>query len=35
MERSEILTTMADLNLCGMTAVYDEIIGAAVKRHRR
>ena len=32
MERSEILTTMAELKLFGMKAAYDEIIGVAVKR---
>ena len=32
MERSEILTTMAELKLDGMKAAYDEIIGTAVKR---
>ena len=32
MERSEILTTMAELKLHGMKAAYDEIIGTAVKR---
>ena len=32
MERSEILTTMAELKLYGMKAAYDEIIGTAVKR---
>ena len=32
MERSEILTTMAELKLYGMRAAYDEIIGTAVKR---
>jgi DNA replication protein DnaC len=32
MERSEILTTMAQLKLYGMKAAYDEIIGTAVKR---
>ena len=32
MERSEILTTMSQLKLYGMTAAYDEIIGTAVKR---
>jgi DNA replication protein DnaC len=32
MERSEILTTMADLKLYGMKAAYDEIITTAVKR---
>ncbi len=31
MERSEILTTMAELKLFGMKAAYDEIIGVAVK----
>lgn len=32
MERSEILTTMAELKLYGMRAAYDEIISTAVKR---
>ena len=32
MERSEILTTMAELKLYGMKAAYDEIIGIAIKR---
>ena len=32
MERSEILTAMADLKLYGMKAAFDEIIGTAVKR---
>ena len=32
MERSEILTTMAELKLYGMKAAFDEIIGTAVKR---
>ena len=32
MERSAILTAMAELKLYGMKAAYDEIIGAAVKR---
>ena len=32
MERSEILTTMAELKLYGMRAVFDEIIATAVKR---
>ena len=32
MERSEILSTMAELKLYGMKAAYDEIIGTAVKR---
>ena len=32
MERSEILTTMAELKLYGMRGAYDEIIGTAVKR---
>ena len=32
MERSEILTAMAELKLYGMKAAYDEIIGTAVKR---
>ncbi len=32
MERSEILTAMAELKLYGMKATYDEIIGTAVKR---
>ena len=32
MERSEILTSMAELKLYGMKAAYDEIIGTAVKR---
>ena len=32
MERSEILTAMAELKLYGMKAAYDEIIGVAVKR---
>jgi DNA replication protein DnaC len=32
MERSEILTTMAELKLYGMKAAYDEIIATAVKR---
>ena len=32
MERSEILTTMAELKLYGMKAAYDEIIGTAIKR---
>ncbi len=32
MERSEILTTMAELKLYGMKTAYDEIIGTAVKR---
>ena len=32
MERSEILTTMAELKLYGMKAAYDEIISTAVKR---
>jgi hypothetical protein len=32
MERSEILTTMAELKLYGMKAAFDEIISTAVKR---
>ena len=32
MERSEILTTMAELKLYGMKAAFDEIIGTAIKR---
>ena len=32
MERSEILTAMAELKLYGMKVAYDEIIGTAVKR---
>ena len=32
MERSEILTTMAELKLHGMKAAYDEIISTAAKR---
>ncbi len=32
MERSEILTAMAELKLYGMKAAYDEVIGTAVKR---
>ena len=32
MERSEILSAMAELKLYGMKAAYDEIIGTAVKR---
>jgi DNA replication protein DnaC len=32
MERSEILTTMAELKLYGMKAAFDEIITSAVKR---
>jgi hypothetical protein len=32
MERSEILTSMAELKLYGMKAAFDEIIGTAVKR---
>ena len=32
MERSEILTTMAELKLYGMKASFDEIIGTAIKR---
>jgi len=32
MERSEILTTMAELKLYGMKAAFDEIIATAVKR---
>jgi DNA replication protein DnaC len=32
MERSEILTAMAELELYGMKAAFDEIIGTAVKR---
>jgi DNA replication protein DnaC len=32
MERSEILSTMAELKLYGMKAAYDEIIGTPVKR---
>jgi hypothetical protein len=32
MERSEILTAMADLKLYGMKAAYDEITGTTVKR---
>ena len=32
MERSEILTSLAELKLYGMKAAYDEIIGTAVKR---
>ena len=32
MERSTILSTMADLKLYGMRSVYDEIIATAVKR---
>ena len=32
MERSEILTAMAELKLYGMKAAFDEIIGMAVKR---
>ena len=32
MERSEILATMGELKLYGMTAAYDEIIASAVKR---
>ena len=32
MQRSEILTTMAELKLYGMKAAFDEIIGTAVKR---
>ncbi len=32
MERSEILTVMAELKLYGMKAAFDEIIGTAVKR---
>ncbi len=32
MERSAILTAMAELKLYGMKAAYDEIIGTAVKR---
>src|SRR4051812_9833547 len=32
MERSEILSTMAELKLYGMKAAYDEIISPAVKR---
>ena len=35
MERSEILTTMAELKLYGMKAAYDEIIGTAVKRRHK
>jgi len=41
MERSEILTAMAELKLYGMKIAYDEIIATAVKRpasaraHRR
>jgi hypothetical protein len=31
-ERSEILTTMAELKLYGMKAAFDEIITTAVKR---
>lgn len=32
MERSEILTTMAELKLYGMKAAFDEIIGTAIRR---
>ena len=32
MERSDILTAMAELKLYGMKSAYDEIIGTAVKR---
>ena len=32
MERSEILTAMAELKLYGMKAAFDEIITTAVKR---
>src|SRR4029079_13284844 len=32
MERSEILSAMAELKLYGMKTAYDEIIGTAVKR---
>lgn len=32
MERSEILTTMAELKLFGMKAAFDEIIATAIKR---
>jgi hypothetical protein len=32
MERSEILTTMAELKLYGMKAAFDEIITTAIKR---
>jgi DNA replication protein DnaC len=32
MDRSTILTTMAELKLYGMKAAYDEVIGTAVKR---
>jgi DNA replication protein DnaC len=32
MERSEILTTMAELKLYGMKAAFDQIVTAAVKR---
>jgi len=32
MERSEILTMMAELKLYGMKAAFDEIVGTAVKR---
>ena len=32
MERSEILSVMAELKLYGMKAVYDEILGTAIKR---
>jgi len=32
MERSEILTAMAELKLYGMKAAFDEIISTAVKR---
>src|ERR1700752_1625929 len=32
MERSEILTAMAELKLYGMKAAFDEIIATAVKR---
>ena len=35
MERSEILTAMGELKLYGMKAVFDEIIGAAVKRQHQ
>ena len=32
MERSEILSVMAELKLYGMKAAYDEILGTAIKR---
>jgi len=32
MERSEILTTMAELKLYGMKAAFDQIVTAAAKR---